>query len=226
MGPVRIRHSSHHFATGSPVILWIQLGGKPKWLPLKFGYHDVMRTSSIVHLQRLINSYRSTAFATHASVVKTIRVTSGHARVGAKEERQDRLLNECQIQVSRSISTLLSAGEVKTHFLWRWVFDYGSISQATFKTHHLRNTSSTVNVQCHEIVEWAVVRSVRRVDRGANHRWALTLVRSDIAVDIARKLPEEAHSETFIAHFSWHARHSSSWKLWFSKKKKKWENTK
>ena len=46
MGPVRIRHSSHGFG-GSPVILWISLGGKPKWLPLKFGYHDVMRTRPI-----------------------------------------------------------------------------------------------------------------------------------------------------------------------------------
>ena len=26
----------------------ISLGGKPKWLPLKFGYHDVMRTSLII----------------------------------------------------------------------------------------------------------------------------------------------------------------------------------
>ena len=33
---------------GSPVILWISLGGKPKWLPLEFGYHDVMRTSPIL----------------------------------------------------------------------------------------------------------------------------------------------------------------------------------
>ena len=32
---------------GSPVILWISLGGKPKWLSLKFGYHDVMRTSPV-----------------------------------------------------------------------------------------------------------------------------------------------------------------------------------
>ena len=32
---------------GSPVILWISPSGKPKWLPLKFGYHDVMRTSPI-----------------------------------------------------------------------------------------------------------------------------------------------------------------------------------
>ena len=31
----------------SPVILWISPGGKPKWLPLNFGYHDVMRTSPI-----------------------------------------------------------------------------------------------------------------------------------------------------------------------------------
>ena len=38
----------HTIWGGSPVILWISLGGKPKWLPLKFGYHDVMRTSPIL----------------------------------------------------------------------------------------------------------------------------------------------------------------------------------
>ena len=39
---------SHDFGWhGSPVILWISPGGKPKWLPLKLGYHDVMRTSPI-----------------------------------------------------------------------------------------------------------------------------------------------------------------------------------
>ena len=32
---------------GSPVILWISLGGKPKWLPLKFGYQYIMRTDPI-----------------------------------------------------------------------------------------------------------------------------------------------------------------------------------
>ena len=37
----------HTILGGSPVILWISLGGKPKWLPLKFGYHDVMPTSPI-----------------------------------------------------------------------------------------------------------------------------------------------------------------------------------
>ena len=31
----------------SPVILWIELGGKSKWLPLNFGHHDVMRTVSL-----------------------------------------------------------------------------------------------------------------------------------------------------------------------------------
>ena len=31
----------------SPVILWIKLGGKPKWLPLNFGYRDFMRTSPV-----------------------------------------------------------------------------------------------------------------------------------------------------------------------------------
>ena len=44
IGPVPICHSSHHLG-GSPVILWISLGAK--WLPLKFGYHVVMRTSPI-----------------------------------------------------------------------------------------------------------------------------------------------------------------------------------
>ena len=32
----------------SPVILWIELGGKPKWLPLKVGHHEVMCTASIL----------------------------------------------------------------------------------------------------------------------------------------------------------------------------------
>ena len=32
MGHVRLRHSSHEIATQlSPVILWIEVGGKPKW---------------------------------------------------------------------------------------------------------------------------------------------------------------------------------------------------
>ena len=39
----------HTIFGGSPVmiILWISLGGKPKWNPLKFGYHDVMRNSPV-----------------------------------------------------------------------------------------------------------------------------------------------------------------------------------
>ena len=31
----------------SPVILWIELGGKPKWLPLSFGCHGFKRTGPI-----------------------------------------------------------------------------------------------------------------------------------------------------------------------------------
>ena len=37
----------HTILPPSPVILWIELGGKPKWLPLNFGYHDVMCTAPI-----------------------------------------------------------------------------------------------------------------------------------------------------------------------------------
>ena len=44
-----IRHCSHHFAT-QPVILWTELGGKPKWLPLNSGYHDIMHTVPFVQL--------------------------------------------------------------------------------------------------------------------------------------------------------------------------------
>ena len=41
---------AHTILGGCPVILLISLGGKPKWLPLKFGYHGVMRTSPIVRV--------------------------------------------------------------------------------------------------------------------------------------------------------------------------------
>ena len=34
----------HTKSPPSPVILWMELGGKPKWLPLKFRQHDVMHT--------------------------------------------------------------------------------------------------------------------------------------------------------------------------------------
>ena len=44
MGPVRIRHCSHYFATQSSHSGW---HAKPGWLPSSFGYHDVMRTAPI-----------------------------------------------------------------------------------------------------------------------------------------------------------------------------------
>ena len=47
----------HTILGGSPVILWISLGGKPKWLPLNFKYHDVMRTSPI-KLSSTLNGFR------------------------------------------------------------------------------------------------------------------------------------------------------------------------
>ena len=52
MGPMRIRHSSHDFRWQSSHSVDLAGGGgggggKPTWLPLKSGYHDVMRTSPI-----------------------------------------------------------------------------------------------------------------------------------------------------------------------------------
>ena len=37
----------HTILPPSPVIFWIELGGKPKWLPLNFGCHEAMRTAPI-----------------------------------------------------------------------------------------------------------------------------------------------------------------------------------
>ena len=50
MEPVQIHVIVHTILGGSPVILWISLGGRPKWLPLKFEYLDVTCTSPIRHL--------------------------------------------------------------------------------------------------------------------------------------------------------------------------------
>ena len=38
----------HTILPPNSVISWIELGGKLKWLPLNFGYHDVLRTAPIV----------------------------------------------------------------------------------------------------------------------------------------------------------------------------------
>ena len=69
MGAVRIRHSIREFAT-QPVILWILLGGKPKWLPLNFGFNDVMRTAPI-------DEYDHAAFScelTHSRLLMIIEI--------------------------------------------------------------------------------------------------------------------------------------------------------
>ena len=50
MVAVRIRHSILEIAT-QPVILWILLGGKQKWLPLNSAFNNVMRTTPIVEFQ-------------------------------------------------------------------------------------------------------------------------------------------------------------------------------
>ena len=46
MGPLRKCHCSHHFTTQSSHFV-DRAGWQAKWLPLKFGYHDVMRTAPI-----------------------------------------------------------------------------------------------------------------------------------------------------------------------------------
>ena len=47
-GTVRICLSIQQIDT-QPVIFRIELGGKPKWLPLSFGYNDVMLTDALCH---------------------------------------------------------------------------------------------------------------------------------------------------------------------------------
>ena len=58
----------HTILGGSPVILWISLGGKPKWLPLIFGYHDVLRTSPIWKETLYISEQLRVAHLTNGSL--------------------------------------------------------------------------------------------------------------------------------------------------------------
>ena len=41
----------HTILLPSPVFLWMEMGGKPKWLPLNFGYHEVMCTTTFAQAQ-------------------------------------------------------------------------------------------------------------------------------------------------------------------------------
>ena len=45
-GCAHTSYSRREIAT-QPIILWIELGGKPKWLPVTFGFNDVMRMAPI-----------------------------------------------------------------------------------------------------------------------------------------------------------------------------------
>ena len=49
MGPVDIKHKAtvHTKLPPSPLISWTEFGGKLTWLPLNFGYHDLMRKAPI-----------------------------------------------------------------------------------------------------------------------------------------------------------------------------------
>ena len=40
----------HTMLAPNPVISWMEQCGKPKWLPLNFGYHDVTRTAPIANV--------------------------------------------------------------------------------------------------------------------------------------------------------------------------------
>ena len=77
----------HAILGGSPVILWISLGGKPKWLPLKFGYHDVMRTSPIAEIQAFKHR-RGTGASQDRSLKEKRkgRVLQAHAKISPRAE--------------------------------------------------------------------------------------------------------------------------------------------
>ena len=63
-GPARIRHSIREIAT-QPVILWILLVGKSKWLPLNFRFNDVIRMASIVLWSRRTELFFFETFSSH-----------------------------------------------------------------------------------------------------------------------------------------------------------------
>ena len=83
----------------SPLILWIELGGKPTWLPLKSGYHDVMRTPP-----------KSTK--THTLISHPRR--SDLFSLNAKQQTQRLKL---QVQASRRLSLLV--GDFWETGVWR-----------------------------------------------------------------------------------------------------------
>ena len=73
----------------SPVILWIELGGKPKWLPLNFGYHDVMHTGSI--LGRLLTSGKIDIWQNEPASIESNTKISVCAEFQNSAERMDKV---------------------------------------------------------------------------------------------------------------------------------------
>ena len=76
-------------------ILWVDLGGKPKWLPLNSGYHDRMSTSSII-----ASLNQSKAFQTASGSLSSNRLT--HTKHKQKFHVPERL--------NKGIMTIITKG--------------------------------------------------------------------------------------------------------------------
>ena len=76
----------HTIVPPRPVILWIELGGKPKWLPLNSGYHDVMRTVCIAQMHVGSVWYSGFFSFTSTDVKKELTIEGEKGRKRKNEE--------------------------------------------------------------------------------------------------------------------------------------------
>ena len=63
----------HTMLPPSAVILWIEVGGKPKWLPMNFGHHDVIR-----RVQSFLQNTPKRACSLHTLAYFVERFRSAH----------------------------------------------------------------------------------------------------------------------------------------------------
>ena len=100
MGVVRICHTIREIAT-QPVILWILLGGKSKFLWMNFGFDDVMRTYTDSELRQNVITVRTSHF-----VEDSVMASSGHSQ--QLHSRKGHVLQRCAILWSLCPTVLTS----------------------------------------------------------------------------------------------------------------------
>ena len=128
---------SHPKLPPSPVILWIELGGKPKWLPLNSGYHDVM---SIAPIDRLTLDHTGACFvvmfdkvSNSCQVVETLNNQSLTLRTNSPSKNESLALSDFY-SWSKHASNFCSNSVDNLSYLW--VFVWAIWMNLNFSEHH------------------------------------------------------------------------------------------